>query len=85
MFHPCLVISVQMFQKIGEAIELFNSLDSDESDVEIAMLSLDTSDDEDEGNENKVSSGEIIVNDIPGYLEVRTGDSFYPEPSTKSI
>ncbi|GFU66437.1 hypothetical protein TNCV_3806801 [Trichonephila clavipes] len=40
--------------------------------------------DENEGDENEVNNGEIILNDVPGCLEVRTGDSFQPEPSTKS-
>ncbi|GFU43290.1 hypothetical protein TNCV_1567291 [Trichonephila clavipes] len=41
--------------------------------------------DEDEGDANEVNTGEIIVSDVPGCLEVRTGDSFQPEPSTNSV
>ncbi|GFT23493.1 hypothetical protein TNCV_2017321 [Trichonephila clavipes] len=32
--------------------------------------------DEDEGDENEVNTGEIIVKDVPGSLEIRRGDSF---------
>ncbi|GFV56577.1 hypothetical protein TNCV_1803861 [Trichonephila clavipes] len=71
---------------LEEALELFNSLDSDENDVEIDVLLPDASEltDEDEGNENKVNTGEIIVNDVPGCLEVRAGDSFQPKAFTSS-
>ncbi|GFW82237.1 hypothetical protein TNCV_3817181 [Trichonephila clavipes] len=45
--------------------------DSDVSDVEIAVVTPDASEltDEDEGHENEVNTGKIIVNDIPGFLE----------------
>ncbi|XP_035211459.1 piggyBac transposable element-derived protein 2-like [Stegodyphus dumicola] len=48
-------MSVQRFLKLEEALELFNSLESDESDVEIAALPPDASEltDEDEGDENE--------------------------------
>ncbi|GFY05402.1 hypothetical protein TNCV_960981 [Trichonephila clavipes] len=39
---------------------------------------------EGEGDENEVNTGEIIANDVPGCLYVRTGDSFQPELSTSS-
>ncbi|GFU31105.1 hypothetical protein TNCV_2193081 [Trichonephila clavipes] len=44
---------------------------------------FDTSEltDEDEEDENEVNTGDIIVNDVPGGVEVRTGSSFQPEPS----
>ncbi|GFY03862.1 zinc finger protein [Trichonephila clavipes] len=56
---------------LEEALELLNSLDSDESDVEIAVLPPDASEltDEDEGDENEVNTGEIIISDVAGYLE----------------
>ncbi|GFS74438.1 retrovirus-related Pol polyprotein from transposon 17.6 [Trichonephila clavipes] len=40
--------------------------------------------DEDKADKNEVSSGEIIVKDVPRYLRVRSGDRFQPEPSTSS-
>ncbi|XP_035231948.1 piggyBac transposable element-derived protein 2-like, partial [Stegodyphus dumicola] len=54
---------VQRFLKLEEALELFNSLDSDESEVEIAVLPPDAREltDEDEGDENEVNTDEIIV------------------------
>ncbi|GFQ77537.1 hypothetical protein TNCT_137071 [Trichonephila clavata] len=57
-------------------------LDSDASDVEISVLPLETSkiNDEDKGDENEVNIREIIVNDVPGSLGVRIGDSFQSEP-----
>ncbi|GFQ77881.1 hypothetical protein TNCT_622031 [Trichonephila clavata] len=79
-------MSIQRFLKLEEALELFNSLDSDESDVEIVVLPPHASEltEEDIREDNEVNTGEIIVNDIPGSLEVRTADSFHPEPSTSS-
>ncbi|XP_035227192.1 piggyBac transposable element-derived protein 3-like [Stegodyphus dumicola] len=63
-------MSVQRFLKLEEALELFNSLDSDESEVEIVVLPPDASEltDEDEGDENEVNTGEITVTDVPGSL-----------------
>ncbi|GFT50172.1 hypothetical protein TNCV_3622291 [Trichonephila clavipes] len=68
-------MSVQRFLKLEEALELFNNLDSDESDVEIAVLPPDANEltGKDEGDENEINTGEIIVNDVPGCLEVSTG------------
>ncbi|GFX85692.1 hypothetical protein TNCV_2470941 [Trichonephila clavipes] len=50
--------------------------EKDESDVEIVKLQPDASEknDGDEEDENEVNTGEIIVNDVPGYLEVRTAE-----------
>ncbi|GFU95683.1 hypothetical protein TNCV_360401 [Trichonephila clavipes] len=61
------------------------SLDSDESDIEIAVLPPNASEltDEDEGNENEVNTGEIIVKDVLGSLEVRNGDSVSSQTSHK--
>ncbi|GFQ79299.1 hypothetical protein TNCT_145681 [Trichonephila clavata] len=65
-------MSLQRFLKLEESLELLNSLDSDESDVEIAVLPPDASEtDEDEGDKNEVNTGEIMVNNVIGYLEVR--------------
>ncbi|GFX31983.1 hypothetical protein TNCV_3408971 [Trichonephila clavipes] len=74
-------MSVQSFLKLEEVLKLLNSLDSDESDLQIAVLSPDTIEltDEGEGEENEVNTGEIIVKYISGFLEVRTGNSFRPE------
>ncbi|XP_035229166.1 piggyBac transposable element-derived protein 3-like [Stegodyphus dumicola] len=79
-------MSVQMFLKLEEALKVFNRLDSDESEVEIAVLPPNASEltDEDEGDANEVNTGEIIVTDVPGSLEFITGDSFRLEPSTSS-
>ncbi|GFW40211.1 hypothetical protein TNCV_5118941 [Trichonephila clavipes] len=81
---PCKVISVQMFLKLEEVLELLNSLHSDESDVEIAVLPPEAREltDEDEGDENEVNTCEIFINDAHGSLDVRNGDSFQSEPST---
>ncbi|GFV89091.1 hypothetical protein TNCV_4912901 [Trichonephila clavipes] len=38
VLHRCLVMSVQRFLKLEESLELLNNLDSDENDVEIAVL-----------------------------------------------
>ncbi|GFW30308.1 hypothetical protein TNCV_3850791 [Trichonephila clavipes] len=74
-------MSVQMFLKLRESLELLNNFDSDESHVEIAVLPPDASElpDEDEGDENEVNANEIIIKNVPGFLEVRSGDSFQPE------
>lgn len=79
-------MSVQRFLKLEEALELLNILDSDESDVEIAVLPPDASEltDEDEGDDTEVNTGEIVVNDVPGTLEVRVGDSVETEASTSA-
>ncbi|GFY08187.1 hypothetical protein TNCV_1356001 [Trichonephila clavipes] len=78
-------MSVQRFLKLEEALELLNSLDSDESDIEIAVLpDASKLTDEDEGDGNEVNNGEIIVKDVPGSLEVTRGDSFLPEPPMSS-
>ncbi|GFV81482.1 hypothetical protein TNCV_52061 [Trichonephila clavipes] len=71
---------------LEEALELLNSLDSDESDVEIAVLPLDASvlTDEDEGDENEINIGEIIIKNVPEPLEVRSGDSSQDGPLTSS-
>ncbi|GFV30990.1 hypothetical protein TNCV_4014241 [Trichonephila clavipes] len=80
---------VQRFLKLDEVSGPFNSLDSIESDVEIAMLPPELTD-EDEGDGYEVNSGEIIVTgdllyDVFGCLGgVRTGDSFHPEVFTSS-
>ncbi|GFW98890.1 hypothetical protein TNCV_4655171 [Trichonephila clavipes] len=60
-------MSAQRFLKLEEALELLNSLDSDKSDVEIAVLPPDAREltVEDEGDENEVNNGEINVNDVP--------------------
>ncbi|GFU39766.1 hypothetical protein TNCV_1949581 [Trichonephila clavipes] len=88
MFYPCLLLSVHIFLKLEEALELLNSLDSDESDFEIAVLPAiiavlpDTSDEE--GDDIEVTVSESIKKDVPGSLEVRNGDSFQSEPLTIS-
>ncbi|GFW30336.1 piggyBac transposable element-derived protein 2 [Trichonephila clavipes] len=59
-----------MFQKLEEALELLNSSDSDESDVEIAVFSPDASEqtDEDEGYENEVNAVyDLIVKETMRY------------------
>ncbi|GFX91886.1 hypothetical protein TNCV_3577161 [Trichonephila clavipes] len=73
-------MSVQKFLKLEEALEFLNSIDSDESDGEIAVFPSFTSEltDEDEGDENDVNTDKIIVNDVPGCLEVITGDREFP-------
>ncbi|GFR31067.1 hypothetical protein TNCT_725781 [Trichonephila clavata] len=43
--------------EVKEALQLLNSLDSDESDVEFAVLSPDASELTDEGDENEVNIG----------------------------
>ncbi|GFW56061.1 hypothetical protein TNCV_374671 [Trichonephila clavipes] len=50
------VISVEGFLRLEEVLELLNSLNSDDIDVEIAVLPPNVSEliDEDEGNENEV-------------------------------
>ncbi|XP_035205191.1 piggyBac transposable element-derived protein 3-like [Stegodyphus dumicola] len=70
-------MSVQRFLKLEEALELFNSFDSDESEVEIAVLPPDASEltDEDEGEENEVNTGDIIVTDVPGSLCGKESDA----------
>ncbi|GFV00902.1 hypothetical protein TNCV_1387161 [Trichonephila clavipes] len=40
--------------------------------------------DEDERDGNEVNTGDIIVKDVPGSLEVRSGNSFQAEPPTNS-
>ncbi|GFR02738.1 hypothetical protein TNCT_537891 [Trichonephila clavata] len=64
-------MSAQIFLKLEEALELLNSLDSDQSDVEIAVLPPNASEltDKDQGDENEVNTGESIVKDVPGSLE----------------
>ncbi|GFV28141.1 hypothetical protein TNCV_678291 [Trichonephila clavipes] len=71
VFHPFLVMSVQRILKLEEALDLLNSLDLDESDIEIAVLP-DVSEltDEDEGDNNEVNTDEITIKDVPGSLEV---------------
>ncbi|GFX44006.1 hypothetical protein TNCV_4112851 [Trichonephila clavipes] len=53
----------------------------DESYAEIAVLPLGVND-EDEGDENEVHTGEIIETDVPECLEAE--DSLPPEPPTSS-
>ncbi|GFW35363.1 hypothetical protein TNCV_2611621 [Trichonephila clavipes] len=74
-----------MFLKLEEALELLNSLATDGSNSESVVLP-DASEliDEDEGDENELNTGEIIVKDVPGFFEVRRGDIFQAEPSTSS-
>ncbi|GFW29129.1 uncharacterized protein TNCV_2838691 [Trichonephila clavipes] len=62
---------MKKFLKLEEALELLNSLESDESNIEIAVLP-DASEltDEDEGDENEINTGVISVKDVPGSLEV---------------
>ncbi|GFX52003.1 hypothetical protein TNCV_4653321 [Trichonephila clavipes] len=51
-------MSVQRFGKLEEALELLNSLVSDESDIEITVLpDVSELNDEDEGEENEVNTG----------------------------
>ncbi|GFX89180.1 hypothetical protein TNCV_20761 [Trichonephila clavipes] len=78
-------MSVQRFLKLEEALELLNGLDLDENDIGIAVLP-DASEliDEDEGDENEVNTSKIIVKDIPGSLDVRSGDSFHAEQPTSA-
>ncbi|GFT10908.1 hypothetical protein TNCV_1944981 [Trichonephila clavipes] len=66
-------MSVQRFLMLEEALQLLNSSDSDESDVEIAVLPPDATEltDEDEEDDNEVNTGEIIMNDVPGSLEAK--------------
>ncbi|GFU90452.1 transposable element Tcb2 transposase [Trichonephila clavipes] len=68
LFHPCFAMSVERFLKLDEALGLLNTLDSDERDVEVFVLPPDISGltDEDEGHENEINTGGIIVNDVPG-------------------
>ncbi|GFR32772.1 hypothetical protein TNCT_715181 [Trichonephila clavata] len=56
------------------------SLDLNDKDVEIAVFSPDASEltEEDEGYDNEVNTSVIIVNDVLGSLEVRTGEMFQP-------
>ncbi|GFT53921.1 hypothetical protein TNCV_3368441 [Trichonephila clavipes] len=57
----------------------------DDSDIEIAVFSdVGELTDEDEGDDNEVNTGEIIIKDVPWSLEFRSGDSFQPEPPLKS-
>ncbi|GFX13250.1 hypothetical protein TNCV_2990141 [Trichonephila clavipes] len=84
-------MSVQRFLKLKKALELLNSLYSDESDIEIAALPAiiavlpDINErTDDEGDDNEVNTSAIITKDIPGSLEVRSGDTFQPEPLTSS-
>ncbi|GFT04382.1 hypothetical protein TNCV_1929131 [Trichonephila clavipes] len=55
--------------------------DSDEIDVEIVALPPFANEltDGDEGGD-EINTGKIIVKDVPGSLEVRSGDSFQSEP-----
>ncbi|GFU49173.1 hypothetical protein TNCV_2674741 [Trichonephila clavipes] len=64
-------------------MELLNSLDLDESDFEITVLPPDAIEvtDDDERDKDEVNTVESTENDVSGYLEVRTGDSFMPEQS----
>ncbi|GFV56898.1 hypothetical protein TNCV_1869391 [Trichonephila clavipes] len=57
-------MSVQRFLKLEEASELLNSLDSDESDVEIVLCFHQMSGAEDEGDENEVNTGEACIKRI---------------------
>ncbi|GFV90402.1 hypothetical protein TNCV_935341 [Trichonephila clavipes] len=59
--------------------------DIDDSDIEIDVLpDVGELTDEDEGDDNEVNTGEIIIKDVPWSLEFRSGDSFQPEPPTSS-
>ncbi|GFR09274.1 hypothetical protein TNCT_683211 [Trichonephila clavata] len=62
----------------GNTLELLNSLDSEESEVEITVLPPEASalTEDNEGNENEVNTDDIIIKDVPGSLE---------EPSEKII
>ncbi|GFU48510.1 hypothetical protein TNCV_1398131 [Trichonephila clavipes] len=73
-------MSVQRFLKLEEALELLNSLDSNEIDIEITVLppALEPANEE-RGDENEVNSGEIIVKDVPGSLEEPVKGSILPE------
>ncbi|GFV66661.1 hypothetical protein TNCV_2594821 [Trichonephila clavipes] len=78
-------MSEKRFLKFKEGLELLNSLDSDESDIEIAVLpGASKLTDEDEGNKNEVNTGEIIVKDVHGSLELINRDGFQAEPPTSS-
>ncbi|GFW16959.1 hypothetical protein TNCV_2760871 [Trichonephila clavipes] len=76
-------MSVKRFLKLEKALKLLNSLDSDESDVEIAMLPPNYND-EDEGDENGVNTDEITENDVPGSLEVSNNDGVKMESTVLS-
>ncbi|GFQ86052.1 hypothetical protein TNCT_535481 [Trichonephila clavata] len=69
---------MQRFLKLEETLELLNSLDSEESEVEITVLPPEASalTEDNEGDENEVNTDDIIIKDVPGSLEVRSGDSF---------
>ncbi|GFV10294.1 hypothetical protein TNCV_3439801 [Trichonephila clavipes] len=85
-------MSVQRFLKLREAFELFNSLDSDESDIEIAaspaIISVLPGTSElthEEGDDNEVNTIETIMEDVPGLLEVRCGVSFHSLNHSKAL
>ncbi|GFV31531.1 hypothetical protein TNCV_2540081 [Trichonephila clavipes] len=77
-------MSVQKFLKLDATLKFLNSINSDESDDEIVLCyqQIPMNKHEDEGNANVVNTGEIILNNVPGCLEVRSRDYFQPEPST---
>ncbi|GFV66640.1 hypothetical protein TNCV_2594611 [Trichonephila clavipes] len=66
----------QRFLKLEKALESLNSSDSDESGARIVVLPPDAREltDKDKGHENEVNTSEIIGNNVPWSLEVRTGD-----------
>ncbi|GFR07751.1 hypothetical protein TNCT_589091 [Trichonephila clavata] len=66
-------MSVQRFLKLEEALESLNSLDSDESEVDIAVLPLDTSEPnvKDKGDDKLVNTFKITVSHVPESLELK--------------
>ncbi|GFW69679.1 uncharacterized protein TNCV_1883231 [Trichonephila clavipes] len=62
-------MSVQRFPKLEEALELLNSLDSDESDIEIAVLPDTSEITDEEGDDNEVNTSEIIIKVVPWSTE----------------
>ncbi|GFV56852.1 hypothetical protein TNCV_146041 [Trichonephila clavipes] len=77
-------MSVQRLLKFEEALELLNSLDSDDSDIEIAVIPDISELTDEERDDNEVNASEIIIKDAPGSLKIRSGDSFQPELLTNS-
>ncbi|GFU27343.1 hypothetical protein TNCV_4518981 [Trichonephila clavipes] len=71
---PLLRFVTAKVSEVRGSIRIINSLDSDEIDVEIAVLPPDANEliDKDEGDENEVNTGEITENDVPRSRKVRT-------------
>ncbi|GFV20960.1 transposable element Tc3 transposase [Trichonephila clavipes] len=71
---PLLSYLTAKVSEVRGSIRIINSLDSDEIDVEIAVLPPDANEliDKDEGDENEVNTGEITENDVPRSGKVRT-------------